>query len=155
MNFRCKFRQRRSIPWPRFPVRVQNFGDLATFSVDVCILYILNVRHISTITVPIDYHWKCVRGHCACAESRDPWVGGQKQLHFYDLPIHYTTFIGLRRWHLFYKQSYSKYSVKTRWIFVTLATRVVWAKFDWHHLIGRSRKPTTACKHLGRTSCTR
>ena len=26
--------------------------------------------------------WKCVRGHCACAESSDPWVGGQKQLHF-------------------------------------------------------------------------
>ena len=24
---------------PRFPVRVQNFGDLATFSVDYCILY--------------------------------------------------------------------------------------------------------------------
>ena len=109
----------------------------------------------SWVTFPIGYHWKCVRGHCACAESRDPWVGGQKQLHFYDLPIHYTTFIGLRRWHLFYKQSYSKYSVKTRWIFVTLATRVVWAKFDWHHLIGRSRKPPTACKHLGRTSCTR
>jgi len=39
MNFRCKFRQRRSITRPRFPVRVQNFGDLATFSVDFCILY--------------------------------------------------------------------------------------------------------------------
>jgi len=36
MNFRCKFRQRRSIPRPRFPVRVQN---LAKFSVDFCILY--------------------------------------------------------------------------------------------------------------------
>ena len=24
----------------------------------------------------------CVRGNCACAESRDAWVGGQKQLHF-------------------------------------------------------------------------
>ena len=33
MNFR------RSIPRPRFPSRVQNFGDLATFSVDYCILY--------------------------------------------------------------------------------------------------------------------
>jgi len=32
MNFRCKFRL-------RFPVRVQNFGDVATFSVDYCILY--------------------------------------------------------------------------------------------------------------------
>ena len=36
------------------------------------------------ITFPIDYHWKCVRGHCACAESRDPWVGGSKQLHFWN-----------------------------------------------------------------------
>jgi len=33
MNFRCKFRR------PRFPIRVQNFSDLATFSVDCCILY--------------------------------------------------------------------------------------------------------------------
>ena len=39
MFFRCKFRQRRSIPRPRFPLRVQNVGDLATFSVDFCVLY--------------------------------------------------------------------------------------------------------------------
>ena len=39
MNFRCKFRHRRSIRRPQFPVRVQNFSDLATFSVDFCILY--------------------------------------------------------------------------------------------------------------------
>jgi len=39
MNFWCKFRHCRSIPRPRFPVRVQNFGDLAMFSVDFCILY--------------------------------------------------------------------------------------------------------------------
>jgi len=39
MNFQCKFRHRRSIRRPRFPVRVQNFRDLATFSVDFCILY--------------------------------------------------------------------------------------------------------------------
>jgi len=39
MNFCCKFGHRRSIPRPRFPVKVQNFGDLATFSVDFCILY--------------------------------------------------------------------------------------------------------------------
>ena len=31
MNFRCKFRHRHSIRRPRFPIRVQNFGDLATF----------------------------------------------------------------------------------------------------------------------------
>jgi len=39
MNFRCKFRHRRSIPRPRFSTKVQNFGDSATFSVDFCILY--------------------------------------------------------------------------------------------------------------------
>ena len=33
---------RRSIPRPRFPIRVQNFGDLATFSVDYCILYYIH-----------------------------------------------------------------------------------------------------------------
>jgi len=40
MNFRCEFRHRRSISRPRFLVRVQNFGDLASFSVDFCILYV-------------------------------------------------------------------------------------------------------------------
>jgi len=39
MHFRYKLRHRRSIRRPRFPVRVQNFSDLATFSVDFCILY--------------------------------------------------------------------------------------------------------------------
>jgi len=39
MNFRCKFWHCRSIRRPRFPIRVQKFGDLATFFVDFCILY--------------------------------------------------------------------------------------------------------------------
>ena len=60
-----------------------------------------SVLQLRVITFPVGYHWKCVRGHCACTESRDPWVGGQKRLHFWnprpDLSIHYTTFIGLRR----------------------------------------------------------
>jgi len=34
MHFRCKFRHRRSIRRPRFPIRVQNFS-----CVDFCILY--------------------------------------------------------------------------------------------------------------------
>ena len=158
------FRHHRSIRRPRFPVRVQNFGDLATFSGDFCILYsecppyfyfrfvwptdlesiphastptliiptkfevdmtihcrvtaflsagrhvtwwpwpltfwpwtvvihsgsrdqpwhqvCLSVLHLWLITFPVGYHWECVRGHCECAESRDPWVGAQKQLHF-------------------------------------------------------------------------
>jgi len=40
MNFRCKFRHLRSIRRPRFPTKVQNFGHLATFSVEFCILYV-------------------------------------------------------------------------------------------------------------------
>ena len=44
----------------------------------------LFVHELRVIKFPIDYHWRCVRGHCACAESRDPWVGGQKQLHFWN-----------------------------------------------------------------------
>jgi len=121
MNFRCKFRHRRSIRRPQFPIRVQNFGDLSTFSVDYCILYAecppyfyfrfvwptdlesiprsstptsiiatkfedlrLSVLELWVITFPNGYHWKCVQGHCACAESRNLWVGGQKQLHFWN-----------------------------------------------------------------------
>jgi len=37
MHFRCKFGHRRSIRRPRFPIRVQNFGDLVKFYVDFCI----------------------------------------------------------------------------------------------------------------------
>jgi len=40
--------------------------------------------NVRVTSLPIDYHWKCVRGYCAWAESRDQWVGGQKQLHFWN-----------------------------------------------------------------------
>ena len=59
----------------------------------------LSVLELWVITFPVDNHWKCVRGHCACAESRDPPVGGQKQLHFWNprpwLPIHYAPLVAL------------------------------------------------------------
>jgi len=42
----------------------------------------LSVLDLWVITLPVGYHWKCVRGNCACAVSRDPCVGSQKQLHF-------------------------------------------------------------------------
>jgi len=170
INFRCKFRHRRSTRRTRFPVRVQTFSDSATFSVDFCILYAeyppyfyfrfvwptdlesiphastltsiiltkfevdmtihcrviaflsadtsrnfvtltidlltlsswstwrvtwptlppslnplhLSVHDLGVITFPVGYHWKCVRGHCPCAESRDPLERGQKQLHFWN-----------------------------------------------------------------------
>jgi len=186
MNFRCKFRHRHSIRWPRFPTRVQNFSDLATFSIDFCILYaeclpyfyfrfvwptgLESIPHTSTptsiiptkfevdmtincrvtafssadasrdlvtltvdlltlnswctwrvtwptlppslktlrpsvlelcvIAFPVGYLWECVRGHCACAESRDPWVGGVSKyifgIHDPDLPIHYATSVSVR-----------------------------------------------------------
>ena len=54
----------------------------------------LFVHELRIITVPIDYHRKCVRGHCACAESRDPWIF---VIPAPDLPVHCTTFISLRR----------------------------------------------------------
>ena len=60
----------------------------------------LSVPELRVIKFPIGYHWKCVHGHCPCSESRDPWVGGEKRLHFWnpdpDLPIHYTTSVALR-----------------------------------------------------------
>jgi len=45
----------------------------------------LSVLELRVITFPIGYHWKCVPGHCTCAESRDPWVLGEKRLHFWNL----------------------------------------------------------------------
>jgi len=63
----------------------------------------LFVHELRVITFPFGYHWECVRGHCACAESRDPWVGGRNNYIFGildpDLPIYYTTSLGLR-WRL-------------------------------------------------------
>jgi len=44
----------------------------------------LSIFQLWVITFPVGYHWKCVRYHCACAESRDSWVGDQIQLHFWD-----------------------------------------------------------------------
>jgi len=42
------------------------------------------VLELWVIAFPAGYDWKCVHGHCSCAESRDPWVGGQKQLQFWN-----------------------------------------------------------------------
>ena len=184
MHFRCKFRQRRSIRRPRFPIRVQNFGDLTLFYVNFCIQYFdcppyfyfrfvwptdleiiphastptsiiptkfqvdmtihcrvtaflsadtsrdfvtltfdllnlnsccawrvtlptmlpslktlrLSVLDLWVITFPVGYHWECVRGHCACAESRDPWVGGQNNITFLESPVLICLFSMHLRW---------------------------------------------------------
>jgi len=50
----------------------------------------LFVHELRVVTVPIEHHWECVRGHCACAESRDPWVEGHSKtikLTFLESPI--------------------------------------------------------------------
>jgi len=48
----------------------------------------LFVHELRLTTVPVVYHWKSVRGHCACAESRDLCVGGKKQLHIWNPRSH-------------------------------------------------------------------
>ena len=42
MHFRSKLRHRRSIRRPRFPIRVQNFGDLALFYVSLHLIFWLS-----------------------------------------------------------------------------------------------------------------
>jgi len=70
MNFRCKFRHHRSTGRPRFPIRVQNFGDLTTFYDNYCILYsecppyfyfrfvwptdLESIPHVSTVDPHVD-----------------------------------------------------------------------------------------------------
>jgi len=44
----------------------------------------LSVLDLWVITFPVGYTWECVRGYSACAESRDPWIGAQKQLRFWN-----------------------------------------------------------------------
>ena len=61
----------------------------------------LSVLELWVLTSPIGYHWHCVCSHCACAVSRDLWVGGNFFSHIFeipdpDLPIHYTTCMALR-----------------------------------------------------------
>jgi len=104
MNFLCKFWHRHVIRRPRFPVTVQNFGDLATFSVDFfynlyaeCPPYFYfrfvwptDLERIPHATTPHD-------------NSHQVWSWYDHPLPSYSvfvcpgLPIHYTTSIGLRR----------------------------------------------------------
>ena len=70
LNSCCAWRVR----WPTLPPSLKTLR--------------LSVLELCVITFPVDYHWRCVCGHCACAESRDPPVRGQKQLHFWN-PRHW------------------------------------------------------------------
>jgi len=66
LNSCCTWR----VAWPSLPPSLKTLR--------------LFVQELRVTMVPIDYYWKCVRVHCACAESRDSWLGGQKQLHFWN-----------------------------------------------------------------------
>jgi len=139
MNFRCKYKHRRQIRRPRFPARVQNFGDLATFFVDFYILYaecspysyfrfvwptdLESIPHASTPTsiIPTKFeaptpirssvmsdnvsHWLPLKMRTRPLRKRRitwPVSRGVKNNNIFgipdpDLPVHYTTLIGLRR----------------------------------------------------------
>jgi len=69
-------------------VTYTNFGDhrLTGFWVALVKFPHLPLTFIVALTTLSHYRasvW-CERGHCACAESRDPWVKGQKQLHIWN-----------------------------------------------------------------------
>jgi len=72
-------------PWPfdleQLSYMESHVANLATKYEDPIRLSVLELR---VITFPVGSHWKCVQGHCTCAESRDPWVWGHKQLHIWN-----------------------------------------------------------------------
>jgi len=88
----------------------------------------LSVLELRVVTFPIGYHWKCVCGHCTCAESRDLWVGGEIRLPDPDLPIHYTTLVALR------------------WIWLKLYVKIIHGPVLKTHEILRMREITWSVK---------
>ena len=60
----------------------------------------LSILELWVMTSLIWYHWQCVCSHCACAVSRDLWLGANFSRIFEipdpDLPIRYATFMALR-----------------------------------------------------------
>jgi len=96
MNFRCKFRHRRS-----FPYRVRNFRDLATFSF-IFAFYMLKVRHISTsgLSDPLTYKvYYRHRLHSHGDKFHQVW---SCRVIAFLLLIHYVT---LWPWHLTFRPS--------------------------------------------------
>jgi len=66
-------------PW-LWPFDLEQFSYMASHVTSLRLSFL----ELRVITFPIGYHWKCVRGHCACAESPDTWVGSEKRLHFWN-----------------------------------------------------------------------
>ena len=91
----------------------------------------LSGLELRVITFPIGYHWKCVRGYCACAESRDSCVGGQKQLiHFFV----FSTLICL-------------FTMQLRWLYDDMALEV---DTDMYNILLR---PPSPCVHPTNQIC--
>jgi len=136
MNFRCKFWHRRSIRRPRFLIKVQNFRDLATSSVDFCILYadcppysyfrfvwptdLESIPHASTPTYISHAKFEVymtinvrVRAFLSADTSRDldHWPFDLEQLsfmasHVTNLGTEYKDFMPIRSWVTSYNDSY-------------------------------------------------
>jgi len=97
MNFRCKCRHRRSIRRPRFPIRVQNVSDLATFSIDFFLHFICWMSAIFLLPVCLTY-WP--RKYTTCV---DPDVDNSHQVwSWYDHTAPWTSsaFLCRRHWDL-------------------------------------------------------
>ena len=93
--------------------------------------HVTNLATVWVITFPIGYHWKCVRGYCACAESRDSCVGGQKQLiHFFV----FSTLICL-------------FTTQLRWLYDDMALEV---DTDMYNILLR---PPSPCVHPTNQIC--
>jgi len=60
----------------------------------------LSILELWVLTSAIWYHWQCACSHCACAVSRDLWLGANFSRIFEirdpALPIRYATFMALR-----------------------------------------------------------
>ena len=76
-------------PWPLtfdLLTLVSDHTWRVTLSTPLPILKILrlSVLELCVLTSPTGYHWQCVCSHCACAVSRDLYVGGKFFPHIWN-----------------------------------------------------------------------
>jgi len=153
--FRGKFRHRRSIRRPRFPVRVQNFGDLATFSVDLCILYaecppyfyfrfvwltdLKSIPHASTPTLIIPTKFEVdMTIHCRVTA----FLSADTSRDLVTLTFNLLTVSSCGTWRVTWPSLPP--SLKTLWLFVH-ELRVITVPIDYHWKWGRWKCETWNC----------
>jgi len=75
--------------WPyHWPFDLEQFSYMAGHVANPATKFEDPTTILSWVTSYNGSDWlpfNCERGHCACAESRDPWIVVQKQLHFWNL----------------------------------------------------------------------